>query len=47
MSYQSPGMLDGGETVDRERARTEVLARAFDDAAGEYFDRQKRYEGTV
>lgn len=47
MSYQAPGMLDGGETVEREYARTEVLARAFDDAAGEYFDRQKRYEDNV
>lgn len=47
MSYQAPGMLDGGETVDREHARTEVLARAFDDAAGGYFDRQKRYEDNV
>lgn len=47
MSYQAPGMLDGRETVDRERARTEVLARAFDDAAGEYFNRQKRYEDNV
>lgn len=47
MSYQAPGMLDGGETVEREHARTEVLARAFDDAAGDYFDRQKRYEDNV
>jgi len=47
MSYQAPGMLDTEEVVDRKRARTEVLARAFDDAAGGYFNRQKRYEDNI
>lgn len=47
MSYQAPGMLDAEEAVDRKRARTEVLARAFDDAAGGYFNRQKRYEDNI
>lgn len=47
MSYQAPGMVDAGERIPHERARTEVLAMAFADAAGSYFDRQKRYEDTI
>jgi hypothetical protein len=47
MEYQAPGMLEGGSAVARERARTEVLAKAFDDAAGGYFDRLAEHEDNI
>jgi len=47
MEYQAPGMLEGGSEVERERARTEVLARAFREAAGGYFDRLAEYEDNI
>lgn len=47
MSYQVPGMLDDNEEVEYEQARTEVLAQAFADTAGEYFKRLKRYEDNI
>jgi hypothetical protein len=40
-------MLEGGSAVAHERARTEVLAKAFDDAAGGYFDRLAEYEDNI
>jgi hypothetical protein len=40
-------MLDGDESVARETARTEVLARAFADAAGGFFERRKEYEDVI
>jgi len=47
MVYRAPGLLDGGTDVDDRKARTEVLARAFTDAAGGYFDRLERYEDNI
>jgi len=47
MSYQAPGMLGDDGPADDRVARTEVLARAFADAAGEFFARQKRYEDAI
>jgi hypothetical protein len=40
-------MLEGGQAADRERARTEILAKAFDTAAGDYFDRLAEYEDNI
>jgi hypothetical protein len=37
-------MFADGEPVDVERARTEILGDAFNEAAGEYFERQYQYE---
>lgn len=37
-------MFADGEPVEKERAQTEVLARAFNEAAGGYFQRQHQYE---
>jgi hypothetical protein len=47
MSYQVPGMLGDDGPADRGVARTEVLARGFADAAGEFFERRKRYEDAI
>jgi hypothetical protein len=47
MDYVTPGLFDQGEPVARERARTELLAHAFADVAGGYFDRQKDYEDAI
>lgn len=47
MEYQAPGMLEGGSAVAHERARTEVLAKAFNEAAGGYFDRLAEYENNI
>lgn len=44
MTYYTPGIFADGEAVGEKRARTEILAEAFNDAAGEYFDRQHQYE---
>lgn len=47
MVYRTPALFDDGDEVDPEQARTEVLAQAFDDAAGEYFSRLKDYEDNI
>jgi hypothetical protein len=47
MAYQSPGLFDSGKEVKDKQARTEVLARAFNDAAGDYFKRFKQYEDNI
>lgn len=47
MPYQAPGLFSGGEPMGQDRARTEVLAQAFDDAAGGYFQRLKQYEDNI
>lgn len=47
MDYVTPGLFDQGDPVARERARTEVLAHAFADVAGGYFERQKDYEDAI
>jgi len=47
MDFVTPGLFDQGDPVARERARTEVLARAFADVAGGYFERQKEYEDAI
>jgi hypothetical protein len=40
-------MLGDDGPVDDRVARTEVLARAFADAAGEFFERRKQYEDAI
>jgi hypothetical protein len=40
-------MFDDSNEADPEKARTEVLAQAFDDAAGEYFSRIENYEDNI
>ena len=47
MEYQTPGLFDGEQAVEEPSARTEILAKAFEKAAGGYFERQKDYEDTI
>lgn len=47
MVYSIPGLFSGGEDVAPARARTTVLARAFSDAVGGYFERWKMYEDAI
>jgi hypothetical protein len=44
MPYRTRGVFAGDESVASETARTAVLAKAFNDAAGEYFEREHEYE---
>lgn len=47
MAYESPGIFANGSGVSDAQARTEVLAHAFNDAAGEYFQREYQYESAL
>ncbi|MFB6151298.1 MAG: hypothetical protein ABEJ40_05775 [Haloarculaceae archaeon] len=47
MAKRAPGFIDGGEAVTDEQARTEILAGAFEEAAGGYFERQVEYEQAI
>ena len=44
MADRAPSFINDGTAVDEQRARTEILAQAFDKAAGEYFERQVTIE---
>jgi len=47
MARRAPGFIADGTAVDEDRARTEILAEAFDEAAGNYFKREVDYEQAI
>ncbi|MEE6210158.1 hypothetical protein U3A55_08330 [Salarchaeum sp. III] len=47
MARRLPGIIERGDGVDEARASTEVLASAFDTAAGGFFERRASYEDDI
>ncbi|WP_436908545.1 hypothetical protein [Halosimplex marinum] len=47
MAKRAPGFIADGSPVGEQRARTELLAGAFNEAAGDFFEREVEYEEAI